>query len=95
MGAVVSPSPPERAYTRADFALPEGDYLFLVNFVGNSIVERKNPLGAVGLSRAFPEGMKKQDWSSRPETWRKTRRTPIANTGNKPQSTSKRTPGSS
>jgi len=60
MGAVVSPSPPERAYTRADFALPEGDYLFLVNFVGNSIIERKNPLGAVrAFQETFPRGHEK------------------------------------
>jgi glycosyltransferase involved in cell wall biosynthesis len=57
MGAVVSPSPAERAYTRADFALPESDYLFLVNFDANSIVERKNPLAAVAaFQAAFPEG---------------------------------------
>jgi len=57
MGAVVSPGPSERAYTRADFALPEDDYLFLVNFDGSSIVERKNPLAAVAaFQEAFPRG---------------------------------------
>jgi len=60
MGAVVSPSPSERAYTRADFALPESDYLFLVNFDGSSIVERKNPLAAVAAFQdAFPQGHEK------------------------------------
>lgn len=57
MGTVVSPSPSEQAYTRADFGLPEGDYLFLVNFDGSSIVERKNPLAAVrAFQEAFPRG---------------------------------------
>jgi glycosyltransferase involved in cell wall biosynthesis len=57
MGTVVSPSPPGKAYTRADFTLPEGDYLFLVNFDGSSIVERKNPLAAVAaFQEAFPHG---------------------------------------
>jgi glycosyltransferase involved in cell wall biosynthesis len=60
MGAVVSPNPSQRAHTRADFALPEGDYLFLVNFDGSSIVERKNPLAAVAaFQEAFPQGHEK------------------------------------
>jgi glycosyltransferase involved in cell wall biosynthesis len=60
MGAVVSPNPSQRAHTRADFALPEGDYLFLVNFDGSSIVERKNPLAAVAaFQEAFPRGHEK------------------------------------
>jgi glycosyltransferase involved in cell wall biosynthesis len=60
MGAVVSPSPSPQAYTRADFGLREGDYLFLVNFDASSIVERKNPLAAVAaFQEAFPQGDEK------------------------------------
>ena len=60
MGAVVSPSPSQKAYTRADFGLREGDYLFLVNFDAGSIVERKNPLAAVeAFEQAFPQGDEK------------------------------------
>ena len=60
MGAVVSPDPSQTAYTRADFGLREGDYLFLVNFDASSIVERKNPLAAVeAFQEAFPQGDEK------------------------------------
>jgi len=57
MGTVVSPSPPQRHYHRADFGLREGEYLFLLNFDAGSILERKNPLGAVeAFQEAFPRG---------------------------------------
>lgn len=57
MGTVVSPSPPQRHYVRADFGLREGEYLFLLNFDAGSIIERKNPLGAVeAFQAAFPRG---------------------------------------
>jgi len=60
MGAVVSPSPSPKACTRADFGLPEDDYLFLVNFDAGSIVERKNPYAAIlAFQEAFPQGDEK------------------------------------
>ncbi len=60
MGTAALPTPLQRPYTRADFGLPEGDYLFLVNFDASSIVERKNPLAAVeAFLAAFPHGNEK------------------------------------
>lgn len=48
-------APYEAALTRADFNLPEAKYLFLLVYDVNSLVERKNPLGAVeAFRRAFP-----------------------------------------
>ena len=46
-----------RRYTRAEFSLPEGRFLFLFTFDFNSFSERKNPLATVeAFSRAFPPG---------------------------------------
>ena len=60
MGTVVSPVPFQKTYGRADFGLREGEYLFLLNFDAGSIVERKNPLGAVeAFQKAFPHGDEK------------------------------------
>mgnify|MGYP002621627559 CR=1 FL=1 len=43
------------ALSRADFGLPEGDFLFHAGFDGNSTLARKNPLGAVeAFQMAFP-----------------------------------------
>ena len=60
MGTVVAPRPLEKTYSRSDFGLRDGDYLFLLNFDAGSIVERKNPLGAVeAFAQAFPRGNEK------------------------------------
>lgn len=45
------------ADTRADFGLPEKDYLFVFSFDLNSTLTRKNPAGLVrAFQRAFPRG---------------------------------------
>lgn len=41
--------------TRADFGLPDNDYLFVFSFDCNSTLSRKNPLGVIrAFQRAFP-----------------------------------------
>lgn len=45
---------------RNRFGLPEDEFLFLISYDGNSVSERKNPLGAVrAFCEAFPEGIEK------------------------------------
>ena len=50
MGQAVETSTQNSRFNRASFGLPDDAYLFLSSFDAGSIVERKNPLGAV---RAF------------------------------------------
>lgn len=46
-----------RAYTRADFSLPEARFLFLFSFDFNSFAMRKNPEGTISaFKRAFANG---------------------------------------
>jgi glycosyltransferase involved in cell wall biosynthesis len=46
---------PSRAYTRAEFGLPEDPFVFLFTFSFNSYVARKNPQGVIDAFRAaFP-----------------------------------------
>lgn len=46
-----------RAWTRAEFGLPDGAFVFLNILDGNSSVYRKNPLAVVqAFQRAFPRG---------------------------------------
>jgi len=47
----------QRRYTRQEFGLPEGRFLFLFTFDYNSFVKRKNPEGVIEAFRAaFPRG---------------------------------------
>jgi len=86
-GTAVAPSPLQRPYTRGEFGLREGDYLFLVNFDTRSVVERKNPLAAVeAFAEAFPKGNEKVglaiktrnvaniSWAADREHWARTAR---------------------
>jgi glycosyltransferase involved in cell wall biosynthesis len=60
MGQAVETTTQNRGFTRATFGLPENVYLFLSSFDAGSIVERKNPLGAVqAFQRAFGNGSEK------------------------------------
>jgi glycosyltransferase involved in cell wall biosynthesis len=46
-----------RRYSRSEFSLPDGKFLFLLTFDFHSFVERKNPLAAIeAFTRAFPQG---------------------------------------
>ena len=57
MGHAVAPLEPNPRFSRASFGLPADRYVFLVSFDAGSIVERKNPLGAVrAFRKAFPGG---------------------------------------
>lgn len=55
---VKAPADPE--YDREYFALPENAFLFLVMYDSSSLIERKNPVGAI---RAFQEAFSKDDKS--------------------------------
>ena len=60
MGHAVEPLAPNPRFSRAAFGLPADRYVFLVSFDAGSIVERKNPLGAVrAFRKAFPGGDEK------------------------------------
>lgn len=51
-----SEPPTKRECTRSYFGLPEDKFLFLISYDGNSVSERKNPLGAVrAYCEAFPD----------------------------------------
>ncbi len=57
MGNPVQPAAAGEDLNRSRFGLPEGHYLFLMNFDARSIVERKNPLGTIqAFECAFPRG---------------------------------------
>lgn len=57
MGHTMDPGSPDLTLSRRHFGLPERNILFLVNFDAGSIIERKNPLGAViAFEAAFPRG---------------------------------------
>ena len=60
MGQAVETNAQNGGFTRASFGLPEDSYLFLASFDAGSIVERKNPLGAVqAFRKAFSHGSEK------------------------------------
>lgn len=60
MGQALSIGPSSGVFNRAYFAIPDDCYTFLFSFDAGSIVERKNPLGAVKAFRlAFPRGSEK------------------------------------
>lgn len=57
MGQAIVAREPAAPLDRGGFGFNDGDYLFLSNFDVRSIVERKNPLGAViAFQEAFPRG---------------------------------------
>lgn len=57
VGQPICPAAPDAVLRRSDLGFPDNDYLFLMNFDAQSIVERKNPLGAIqAFTRAFPRG---------------------------------------
>jgi glycosyltransferase involved in cell wall biosynthesis len=57
MGQAISAKEPAVPLNRKEFGFANDSYLFLSNFDGTSVVERKNPLGAIiAFQRAFPRG---------------------------------------
>ena len=60
MGQAVETNTQNSGFARASFGLPDDAYLFLSSFDAGSVVERKNPLGAVrAFRRAFAKGSEK------------------------------------
>jgi glycosyltransferase involved in cell wall biosynthesis len=57
MGQAVETGPKDGWSNRASFNLPETAYIFLFSFDAASVIERKNPLGAIqAFRKAFPTG---------------------------------------
>ena len=56
----IRPPEPSRPYSRAEFGLDDGDFVFLFSFAYGSVIARKNPWATVRAFReAFPAGESK------------------------------------